>query len=78
MLHYMTPLQWMLNSNKKLHVSKINGANWNILITPGKQIKRDFLSNVNERRKVLKVKWSAYLFEYKGNLPLRLNMIYKR
>ena len=30
--------------------------NWNILVTSGKQIKRDFLSNVNERRKVLKSK----------------------
>ena len=38
--------------------------NWNILITSGKKIKRDFLSNVNERRKVLNSKmeyWSVWI-----------------
>ena len=48
-----TCMKCMLNSNKKLCVLNINEVNWNILLTSGKEIKRDSLSNVNEIRKVL-------------------------
>ena len=40
--------------------------NWNILLTSGKQIKRDSVSSVNERGIAFKVKWSTNLFEYIG------------
>lgn len=40
--------------------------NWNILLTSGKQIKRDSASSENERGIAYQVKWSTYLFEYKG------------
>ena len=50
---YDTCMKCMFNSNKKLCVLKINEVNWNILLTSGKEIKRDSLSNVNEIRKVL-------------------------
>ena len=41
-----------LNNNNIKNI-KINEAKWNFLLTSGKQIKRDSLSNVNEIRKVL-------------------------
>ena len=50
---YDTCIECMFNSNKKLYVLKINEVNWNILLTSGKEIKGDSLSNVNEIRKVL-------------------------
>ena len=40
--------------------------NWNILIASGKKIKRDSLSNVNERRKVLKSKMECKSVWIKG------------
>ena len=66
----------LLNSINKL----IFGyeVNWNILVTSGKEIKRDFYSSVNEKKICLKVKWNVNLFENQGNLPLRLNITYKR
>ena len=48
-----TCMKCMLNSNKKLCILNINEVNRNILLTSGKEIKRDSLSNVNEIRKVL-------------------------
>ena len=50
---HATCTECMFNSNKKLCVLNINEVNWNILLTSGKEIKRDSLSNVNEIRKVL-------------------------
>ena len=40
--------------------------NWNILITSGKEIKRDFSSNVNEKKKVLKSKMECIPVWIKG------------
>ena len=51
--------------------------NWNILVTSGKEIKRDSTSSVNESRKAYynKVKFGL---NFMGNLPQRLNIIHKR
>ena len=41
--------------------------NWNILLTLGKEIKRDSISSVNENRSVYKIsKIVLKLFEYYG------------
>ena len=37
------------DSSKKLNIQVLNEVNRNILITSGKKIKRDSLSNVNEK-----------------------------
>ena len=42
-----------LNNNEEEIKEEINEVKWNILLTSGKEIKRDSLSNVNEIRKVL-------------------------
>jgi hypothetical protein len=43
-------------------------VNWNILVTLGKEIKRDSMISVNESRKAYIInKYNEYnLFEYKG------------
>lgn len=37
-------------------IQSINEVNWSILVTSGKEIKRDSISSVNENRNSLKVK----------------------
>jgi len=56
-----------------------NEVNWNILLTSGKEIKRDSTINVNEsRRAYIKIsKMVRKLFENMGNLPQRLNIIHE-
>ena len=52
--------------------------NWNILVTLGKEIKRDSTISVNESRAACNKVKRAKPVWIKGNLPLRLNIIYKR
>lgn len=37
--------------------SLVNKVNWNILVTLGKEIKRDSINGVSNYRKAYKVKW---------------------
>ena len=64
------------NINSKRN-SLVNEVNWNILVTSGKEIKRDSISSVNESRKAFNYK-VKYSLNYMGNLPQRLNIIHKR
>jgi len=46
-------LIYILNINSKRN-PLVNEVNWNILVTSGKEIKRDSMSNVNESREAYK------------------------
>jgi len=64
-----------INSKRNLILNEVN---WNILVTSGKEIKRDSMNSVSESRVAYKVERSQNCLNIMGNLPQRLNIIHKR
>ena len=64
-----------MNSKRNLILNEVN---WNILVTSGKEIKRDSMNSVSESRVAYKVERSKNCLNIMGNLPQRLNIIHKR